>query len=82
MEDRLDGLGPCRLQEGLEFSLLAGSSLVPNARRFMAALDGGGTKLTAKGNLNRKFVDMLLDRLQWYDCDAAKFAPFAKPSTN
>jgi hypothetical protein len=78
LEDRLDGLGPCRVQEDLEFSLLAGSSIVPNARRFMAALDGGGTKLTAKGNLNRKFVEMLLDRLQWHDCDAAEIRAVCK----
>lgn len=78
LEDRLDGRGPCRVQEDLKFSLLAGSSVVPNARLFMAALDGGGTKLTPKANLNRKFVEMLLDRLQWHDCGAAEIRAVCK----
>jgi len=72
VEDRLDGAGPCRVQEDLAFAALAGTSVLPNARLFMTALDGSGTKLTARGNLNRKFVEMLLDRLQWQGCDAAE----------
>jgi hypothetical protein len=72
VEDGLDGNGPCRVQEDLPFAALAGTTVLPNARLFMMALDGGGTKLTAKGNLNRKFVEMLLERLQWQGCDAAE----------
>src|SRR5712691_1752579 len=72
VEDRLDGSGPCRVQEDLAFAALAGTTVLPNARLFMMALDGSGTKLTARGNLNRKFVEMLLDRLQWQGCDAAE----------
>jgi hypothetical protein len=62
--DRLDGHGPCRVQEDLAFAALAGTSVMPNARLFLAALDGNGAGLTAKGNVNRKFVEMLLDRLR------------------
>ncbi|MBZ0139174.1 MAG: hypothetical protein K8H87_05280 [Pseudorhodoplanes sp.] len=71
-EDRLDGVGPCRVQEDLTFAALAGTTVVPNARLFMMALDNGGTKLTARGNLNRKFVEMLLGRLQWHGFDPAE----------
>jgi hypothetical protein len=72
VEDKLDGVGPCRVQEDLALAVLAGTAVLPNARIFMTALDGGGAKLTARGNLNRKFVELLLDRLQWQGCDAAE----------
>jgi hypothetical protein len=49
----------------LAFAALAGTTVLPNARLFMMALDDIDTKLTARGNLNRKFVATLLDRLQW-----------------
>ena len=65
VEDRLDGSGPCRVREDLPFSALADSNVFPNARLLMLMLDGNDTKLTAKGNLNRKAVEMLVDRLQW-----------------
>ena len=61
--DRLDGHGPCQVQEGLPSSALSDSTVLPNARVFMTALKDGGAKLTARGNLNRKFVEVLLDRL-------------------
>jgi hypothetical protein len=70
MEDRLDGAGPCLVQEDLPFAALAATTVLPNARLFLMALDDGGAKLTARGNLNRKFVEMLLDRLQWHGCYA------------
>src|SRR6266705_7001302 len=63
--DRLDGKGPCRVQEDLPFTILADTTVLPNARRFLEALDDGGAKLTARGNLNRKFMETLLERLQW-----------------
>jgi hypothetical protein len=72
MEDRLDGLGPCRVQEDLSLAALIGTTVLPNARLFMEGLDGGGTKLTARGNLNRKAVEMLLGRLQWPGYEAAE----------
>jgi len=78
VEDRLDGVGPCRVQEDLAFAALAGTTVLPNARHFMMALDGGGAKLTTRGNLNRKFVEMLLDRLQWHGCDAAEIRAVCK----
>ncbi len=72
LEDRLDGTGPCQVQENLPFAALAGTTALPNARLFMMALEDSGAKLTARGNLNRKFVEILLDRLQWQGCDAAE----------
>lgn len=65
MTDRLDGKGPCRVQEDLPFAALADTTVLPNARRFLEALDSGGGKLTARGNLNRKLVEALLDQFQW-----------------
>lgn len=65
VEDRLDGAGPCQVREDLPFAALAATDVLPNARLFMTALDEGGAKLTEKGNLSRKFVEMLLDRLHW-----------------
>ena len=72
VEDRLDGVGPCRVQEDLPLAALADTSVLPNARLFMMALEDSGAKLTARGNLNRKFVEMLLDRLHWRGSDAAE----------
>lgn len=78
VDDRLDGAGPCRVQEDLPFAALAGTAVLPNARIFMMALDGDGTKLTARGNLNRKFVELLMDRLQWQDFDVADIRSVCK----
>jgi hypothetical protein len=71
IHDELDGAGPCRLSEALSFADLAATSVVPNARILMAELDGAGAKLTAKGNLNRKLVEFLVDRFQWQGYDPA-----------
>ena len=78
VDDRLDGAGPCRVQEDLPFAALADTTSLPNARLFMMALGEGGTKLTARGHLNRKFVELLLDRLQWQGCDAAEIRSVCK----
>ena len=40
VEDSLDGSGPCRVQEDLPPSALAETTVVPNARLFMLALEG------------------------------------------
>lgn len=65
VHDDLDGAGPCLMNEDLTLTDLAVTSVVPNARILMAELDGKGAKLTAKGNLNRKLVESLVDRFQW-----------------
>lgn len=65
IHDDLSGDGPCRLNEALDASDLAATCVVPNARILMAELDGEGAKLTAKGNLNRKLVESLVDRFHW-----------------
>jgi hypothetical protein len=78
VEDRLDGRGPCRVQEDLGFAVLAATTVLPNARLVMTALDGGGTKLTAGGCLSRKFVEMLLERLDWPGHNAAEVRSVSK----
>ena len=78
VEDRLDGAGPCRVQEDLPFAALAGTSVLPNARILMTALDGSGTKLTEKGNLNRRLVETLMERFRWNGYDAAEIRSFSK----
>jgi hypothetical protein len=72
VEDRLDGSGPCRIRDELPFTALAATSVVPNARIMMMELNGGGTQLTAKGNLNRRFVATLMARLKWPGYDVAE----------
>ncbi|TNC95162.1 MAG: hypothetical protein FD119_2583 [Stygiobacter sp.] len=69
VHDDLDGDGPCQMNEALSLTDLAATSVVPNARILMAELDGKGAKLTAKGNLNRKLVESLVDRFQWQGYD-------------
>lgn len=71
IHDDLDGAGPSLLNEALTIGDLTATSVVPNARILMAELDGAGAKLTAKGNLNRKLVESLVDRFQWDGYDAA-----------
>lgn len=71
IHDDLDGAGPCQMNEALSLADLAATSVVPNARILMAELDGVGAKLTAKGNLNRKLVESLVDRFQWDGYDPA-----------
>jgi hypothetical protein len=66
------------VQEGLPSSALSDSTVLPNARVFMTALKDGGAKLTARGNLNRKFVEVLLDRLQWPDHPATDIRDVCK----
>jgi len=76
--DRLDDNGPCRVREDLPFDALAGTSVLPNARVFIEALGDDGAKLTPKGNLNRKFMETLLDRFQWLDYEAADIRAVCK----
>src|SRR5437773_1759557 len=78
VDDRLDGLGPCRVQEDLPLAALAGTHIVPNARLFMRALEREDTRLTGKGKLNRRFVAMMLDRLHWQGADAAGIRAICK----
>jgi len=76
--DRLDGAGPCRLNEDLPAADIAATSVVPNARILMAELDGGGAKLTVKGNLNRKLVESLVDRFRWLGMDGGRIREVCK----
>jgi hypothetical protein len=70
INDTLDGTGPCRLQTDLPFEALAHSTVLRNTRLFLLALEDHGATLTAAGRLNRKFIQLLLDRLHWEGSDA------------
>jgi len=76
--DRLDGAGPCRVGENVPFTALATTSVAPNARLFLTLLDEGGARLTEGGNLNRKFVSLLMDRLHWQGIDLADIRAICK----
>jgi len=78
VHDDLDGAGPCSMGETLSLDDLAATSVVPNARILMARLDGVGAKLTAKGNLNRKLVESLVDRFQWQGYPAERIRDMNK----
>lgn len=69
IHDEWDGTGPVRISEALSLDDLATSSVVPNAHLLMAELAGGGARLTAKGNLNRKLVESLVGCFGWVDYD-------------
>jgi hypothetical protein len=58
--------GALRLNDRLTPDELAGVRLLANARVFLRALEeSGGTRVTAAGNLNRKFVAAMLDAMSW-----------------
>ncbi len=78
VEDRLDGNGPCRIRDDLPFAALAGTTVLPNARILMTELEGNDTKLTARGNLNRKLVETLMERFRWDGYDADRFSSVRK----
>jgi hypothetical protein len=65
LEDKLDGTGPCRVSDCLPWPDLAATGVVPGARILMSELAGAGAKLTPRGNLNRKLVELLMNRSQW-----------------
>ena len=72
VDDRLDGSGPCTVTEDVPLAALAATSVVPNARLLMTELADGGARLTARGNLNRKLVETLVERFRWQGYDAAE----------
>jgi hypothetical protein len=78
VEDKLDGAGPCKISVDLPISALAATSVVPNARILMAELERGAAKLTARGNLNRKFVETLAERFHWHGFEAANIRSVCK----
>ncbi len=57
---------PLEIATDLPLEALAVSPTLALARLLLAALhENGGAKLTAAGNLNRRFVAGMLERLQW-----------------
>lgn len=58
--------GALTLDETLPLEALAGARQLLNARIFLAALqNAGGTRATAAGNLNRKFVGEMVEAMKW-----------------
>lgn len=54
------------LDEGLELEDMEGARTVHNARAFLGALlETDGTRATSAGNLNRAFVEAMVERLAW-----------------
>ncbi len=59
---------PIELNDQLQFSDLQGAKFFLNTRIFLQALHTSkGPNVTAKGNLNRKFVSQMLEKMQWAD---------------
>lgn len=58
--------GPLRLNGEIPLTTLGRARFLRNARTFLAEVDdAGGVKATEAGNLNRKFVGQMLDRLEF-----------------
>lgn len=59
---------PIKLNDRLLFSDLQNAEFLLNTRIFLQALQGSkGPTATAKGNLNRKFVSQMLEKMHWPD---------------
>lgn len=78
LEDELDGTGPCQLVDSLGWAELRATSVVPGARLLMAEMAAGGIRLTAKGKLNRKSVEMLVDNSRWHGRDSDELRAICK----
>jgi hypothetical protein len=67
-----DGTGLVRLDSSLPLDDLAGAEILINARRFLGWVDeAGGVKATQGGNLPRRALAELADRLWWEEDLAA-----------
>lgn len=74
--DWFEADAPIRLETGLPLSALGDARLVQDARRVMSGIhEEGGVLLTAKGNLNRKFVAAMARALRRPETDT----PFSGP---
>ncbi len=78
VDDRLDGTGPCTVGEDVPLAALTATSVVPNARILMAELAESGARLTARGNLNRKLVETLVERFRWQGYETADMRAVCK----
>ena len=59
---------PTRINANLNLSDLDGSRVLNHARLVLSALEEeGGAKLTATGNISRKFVARMVEEFQWPD---------------
>lgn len=65
LSDPLDGTGPVQLNEALSAAELAANPILQGARLLMQEMADGGAKLTVRGNLTRKLVEMLMGRVAW-----------------
>src|SRR4051794_35392949 len=65
LKDPLDGSGPCKVNEALDWEILRSTGLIPGARLLLRKLAEAPAKLTGHGYLNRKLVEALMDGVQW-----------------
>lgn len=64
---------PIKLNDGLSLEALQGAIIVSHTRLFLSSLNTDkGVKLTAAGNLNRKYVEQMLDEFSWPGQDIAE----------
>jgi len=63
-----DDHGVLRFDKILKLKDLQKATILLRARTFLGeVVDSGGVKATGAGNLNRKFVDLMLNRMTWPD---------------
>jgi hypothetical protein len=68
-----------RLEPGLTEKDLAGSAVIRTARILLKrAVDAGGLKLTATGNLSRTVVGEMVEVVEWPDLDKTELFRFHK----
>jgi hypothetical protein len=61
-----DDYGPIRFNRALKLKDLQGVEMLGRARTFLQAVSqAGGVKATAAQNLNRKFVSLMVESLNW-----------------
>lgn len=68
--------GPTVINEDLSLDELSGSTVLKHARLFLAELSLEKVKLTAKGNLNRKFVNRMCDAFEWPGYEAERLRKY------
>jgi hypothetical protein len=78
LADPLDGTGPCQMRESLHPAELASIPILQGARLLMGQMADGGAKLTVRGNLTRKLVEMLMDGVAWPGDEVAELRAISK----
>jgi len=78
-QEPLPGNEAIRLVPNLTVADLAGSAVAQTARMMLQrAVDAGGLKLTATGNLSRAVIGEMIEVVEWPDFDKAQLFKFNK----